>query len=166
MTGFRTLVLWKFGSTITKNVRSLSQSLLVSMQKANELTSSAPRTSNWRPARAGAAPTMPKAPSELVAPASAPKVLKTHHKTALCSTLPETLTLCAHSYCKQTLHHCKLRSALDGSLLGSSRPGLASRRPRRDFRVTCSSSERARPSHIGVLEVSVSHHENRPIAPT
>ena len=58
----RTLVAWKFGSTITKNVRSLSQSLLVSMQKANELTSSAPRTSNWRPARAGAAPTNAKCP--------------------------------------------------------------------------------------------------------
>ena len=121
--------------------------------KANELTSSAPHTPVWRPARAGAAPTMPKVPSELVAPASVPKFLKTYHETALCSTLAETLTLCAHSYCKQTLHHCKLRSALVGSLLGSSRPGLASRRPRRDFRVTCSSSGRVRPSHIGDLEV-------------
>ena len=56
-------------------------------------------------------------------------------------------------------------NALAGSMLDSSGPGLASRRPWRYLRVDRSSSGRARPSHIGGLEVWVNHHKNRPIPP-
>ena len=68
-----------------------------------------------------------------------------------------------HTYCKQTLHHGKLLSALAGSLLGSSRPGLASRRPWRDPRVTRSSAGCSRAPYMGDLEVWFNHHENCPI---
>ena len=105
---------------------------------------------------------MPVAPSELAATTSAPPFLSSHNETALCSSLTETHTL--HSYCKQTLRHGKLQHALAGSMLGSSEPRLASRRPWRYFRVDHCSSGRARPTHIGGLEVWVNHHENRPIS--
>ena len=68
-------------------------------------------------------------PTGLPAPTCAPVFLHSRHETALCSSLIEYLLL--HSYCMQTLHHAKLQNALVGSLLGSSRPVWASRRPRR-----------------------------------
>jgi hypothetical protein len=107
---------------------------------------------------------MPIPPSKLAATTSATKFLSSRHETALCCYLTDSLPL--HSYCMQTLRHGKLQNALAGSMLRSSGPRLASRRPWWALRVDHSSSERARPSHIGVLEVSVSHHENRPIALT
>ena len=57
-----TLVAWKFGSTITKIVRSHSHLCWFECMKANELTSSAPHTSGWRPARAETAHTVTTTP--------------------------------------------------------------------------------------------------------
>jgi len=131
--------------------------------KANERISGAPRTSIWRSARAKATHTMPIPSFKLAATRSAPKFLSSHRETALCSSLTETHPL--HPYCKQTLRHGKLQDALAGSMLGSSGPRLASRRPWWYLQVDRSSSGRARPTHIGGLEVWVSHHENRPISP-
>ena len=81
---------------------------------------------------------------------------------SLCSSLTETLPL--HSYCKQTLRYGKLQDALAGLMLGSSGPRLASRRLWWYLQVDRSSSGRARPTHIGGLEVWVNHLENRPIS--
>ena len=58
--------------------------------KANELTSSAPKTPRWRPARAEPARMMPIPPSKLAATTSAPQFLSSHHELALCSSLTET----------------------------------------------------------------------------
>jgi len=132
--------------------------------KANELTSSTPKTSGWRPARAEPARTMAMPPSKLAVPTSAPQVLSSHHELALCSSLTETHSLLP--YCKQTPDHDKLQDALAGSMLGSLGPRLASRRPQRYLRVDRSCSGRARPSHIVGLEVWVNHHEIRPISLT
>ena len=95
--------------------------------KANELTSCALHTTVWRHARAMATRTMTIPPFKLAATTSAPKFLSSHHKQALCSSLTETHPL--HHYCKQTLRHGKLQDALAGSMMGSSGPRLASRRP-------------------------------------
>jgi hypothetical protein len=130
--------------------------------KANELTSSAPKTSGWRPARAEPARTMAMPPFKLTVPTSAPQALSSHHETALCRSLIETHP--SHPYCKQTLRHGKLQDALAGSMLGSSGPRLASRRLWWYLQVDRSSSGRARPTHIGGLEVWVNHLENRPIS--
>ena len=80
--------------------------------KANELTSSAPKTSGWRPARAEPARTMAMPPSKLAATTSATQVLSSHHELALCSSLTETHSLLP--YCKQTPDHDKLQHALTG----------------------------------------------------
>jgi hypothetical protein len=158
----RTWVAWKFGPTITKIVRSLSHLCWFECMKANELTSSAPKTSGWRPARAEPARAMPIPPYKLAATTSAPQFLISRLETALCSSLTETHTL--HSYCKQTLRYGKLQDALAGSMLGSSGPRLASRRLWWYLQVDRSSSGRARLTHIGGLEVWVNHLENRPIS--
>ena len=131
--------------------------------KANERISGAPRTSIWRSARAKATRTMPIPSFKLAATRSAPKFLSSHRETALCSSLTETHPL--HPYCKQTLRHGKLQDALAGSMMGSSGARSASHRPWRYLQVDRSSSSSARPTHIGGLEVWVSHHENRPISP-
>ena len=130
--------------------------------KANERISGAPRTSIWRSARAKANRTMSIPSFKLAATRSAPKFLSSHRETALCSSLTETHPL--HPYCKQTLRHGKLQDALAGSMLGSSGPRLASRRLWWYLQVDRSSSGRARPTHIGGLEVWVNHLENRPIS--
>ena len=130
--------------------------------KANELTSSAPKTPGWRTTRAEPALTMATPPSKIAATTFAPQVLSSHHELALCSSLTETHPLLP--YCKQTPDRDKLQNALAGSMLGSSGPRLTSCRPRRYLRVDRSSCGRARPSHIGGLEVWVNHHENRPIS--
>ena len=155
---------WKFGPTITKIVRSLSHLCWFECTKANELTSSAPKTSAWRPARAEPGRTMAIPPSKLAATTSAPQVLSSHHELALCSSLTETLHP-LHPYCKQTLRHGKLQHALAGSIMGPSQLGLAPRRPRWYLQFDRSSSGCARPSHIGGLKVWVNHHKNRPISP-
>ena len=129
--------------------------------KANERISGAPRTSIWRSARAKATRTMPIPSFKLAATRSAPKFLSSHRETALCSSLTETHPL--HPYCKQTLRHGKLQDALAGSMLGSSGPRLASRRPWWYLQVDRSSSGRARPTHIGGSGNLGHHHENRPI---
>ena len=92
----RTRVAWKFGPTITKIVRSLSHLSWLECMKANELTSSAPKTSGWRPARAEPARMMTIPPSKLAATTSAPQFLSSHNETALCSSLTETHPL--HPY--------------------------------------------------------------------
>ena len=125
--------------------------------KANELTSSAPHTSIYPPSRAHAARTMSITPYDFATTTSAPK----YKETALCSSLTEILPL--HSYCKNTLCHGKLQNAQAGSTVGSSRPGLAPRRPWWHPRVNCSSSGCVGLSHIGGSG-SLGHHlENRPI---
>ena len=130
--------------------------------KANELTSCALRTPVWHPARAKAARTVRISPSKLATTTSVSKFLSSHRETALCSSLTETHPL-HPSYWQQTLHHGKLQDALAGSMLGSSGPRLASRRPWWYLQVDRSSSGRARPTHIGGLVVWVNHHKNRPI---
>ena len=85
--------------------------------KANELTSSAPKTSGWRPARAEPARTMPMPLPKLAATTFAPQVLSSHHELALCSSLTETHPLLP--YCKQTPDHDKLQHTLAGSMIGS-----------------------------------------------
>jgi len=132
--------------------------------KANELTSSAPKTLDWRPARAEPARTMTMPPSKLAATTSATQVLSSHHELALCSSLTETHSLLP--YCKQTPDHDKLQQALAESMLCSLGPRLASRRPWRYLRADRSRSGRARPSHIVGLKVWVNHHENCPISLT
>ena len=107
--------------------RSLSHLCWFECMKANELTSSAPKTSGWRPTRAEPARTMPIPPPKLAATTSAPQFLSSHHETALCCSLTDSLPL--HSYCRQTLRHGKFQNALARSMLDSSGPRLASCRP-------------------------------------
>ena len=115
----RTLVAWKFGSTITKIVRSLTSCWFECMI-ANELTPSAPHTSAWHPARAQAARTMSTPPSELAAATSAPKFLSSRHETALCSSLTGRfhypLTAQANNPPRQT---SKCSSWVDGGLFAT-----------------------------------------------
>ena len=77
-------------------------SLLVERMQVNGLTSSAPHTSNWRPARAKAARMMPILPSKLAANTSAPNSLSSHHETALGSSLTETLPYCTPNVSKHS----------------------------------------------------------------
>ena len=98
MRGYRIWETWKFGSTITKIVRSIShpgwfQCMIVRVSSPR----SVPHTSVWRPARAETAPPMAKTTSKLAVPASAPKFLKAHHETALRSTSLCTVLLQANT---------------------------------------------------------------------
>ena len=93
--------------------------------KGNELTSSAPHKSGWRPARAKTAHTATTPPLGSLHPRLPP--FPPTLPTKLCSSFTQTIPL--HFYCKQKLCHDKLQNALPWLLLGSSRPGLASLLP-------------------------------------
>ena len=162
MPDHRACVAWKFGPTITKIVRSLSHLCWFECMKANELTSSAPKTSGWRPARAEPARTMPIPPPKLAATTSAPQFLSSHHELDLCSSLNETHPM--HPYCKQTPGRGKLQQTLAGSMLGPWGARLASRCPWWHLQADRISSGGSSPPLIGGLEVWVNHHENRPIS--
>ena len=78
--------LWGFQSATRKSSNlsfHILESLLISPNECEELTSSALRKLGWRHAQAVTAHTVPTPPSELTAPAFAPNFPHSYHETAL-----------------------------------------------------------------------------------